>query len=57
MGRLKIFYMVGLLALITIYGCSSDEEKKLSYLEKGKTYFEKGEYKSAEIELKKCYTD
>jgi Tfp pilus assembly protein PilF len=33
-------------------GCSSDEEKKASHLEKGKTYFENGEYKSAELEFR-----
>ena len=32
--------------------CASDEEKKTAHLEKGKEYFEKGEYKSAEIEFK-----
>ena len=39
------------LAFIAI-GCSSDGEKKASHLEKGETYFEIGEYKSAELEFR-----
>jgi len=41
-----------LMAVAVISACSSDEEKKASHLEKGKSYFQKGEYKSAELELK-----
>ena len=52
MDRLKALGVVLLIAALAFYGCSSDEEKKLSHLEKGKQYFEKGEYKSAQIEFK-----
>jgi len=41
-----------LTAVCVVMACSSDDEKKAAHLEKGKAYFEKGEYKSAEIELK-----
>jgi len=34
------------------YGCSSDEDKKVDHYQKGKQYFDKGEYKSAVLELK-----
>ena len=33
-------------------GCSSKEQKKLSHFEKGNTYFEKNDYKAAELEFK-----
>ena len=49
---MKIFLLIFLLVFTTMFGCSSDEEKKVAFLEKGKAYFEKGEYKSAELELK-----
>ena len=48
-----IQFVATLMALTFIFiGCSSDEEKKASHLEKGKTYFESGEYKSAELEFR-----
>ena len=40
------------IALHLMYGCSSDEEKKVAHYEKGVSYFNKGEYKSAELEFK-----
>ena len=52
MGRMKIFLLMFLFVFATMFGCSSDEEKKVAFLEKGKAYFEKGEYKSAELEFK-----
>ena len=33
-------------------GCSANEEKKASHFKKGQTYFEKGDYKSAELEFR-----
>ena len=36
-----------LIAVAVISACSSEEEKKASHLEKGKSYFQKGEYKKA----------
>jgi Tfp pilus assembly protein PilF len=49
----RIFKLVVILvASFAIYACSSDEEKKVSHFERGKAYFEKGEYKSAELEFK-----
>ena len=52
MGRMKIVLLMFLFVFATMFGCSSDEEKKVTFLEKGKGYFEKGEYKSAELEFK-----
>ncbi len=52
--RSCIFQIVVLLMVLAVFlaGCSSNEEKKASHLEKGKTYFEKGEYKSAELQFR-----
>jgi Tfp pilus assembly protein PilF len=33
-------------------GCASEEEKKAEHLKKGIAYFDKGEFKNAEIELR-----
>ena len=52
MVRFKTIFLLLLSISLVIYACASDEEKKLSHLEKGKEYFEKGEYKSAKIEFK-----
>ena len=52
MGRMKIVLLMFLFVFATMFACSSNEEKKVAFLEKGKVYFEKGEYKSAELELK-----
>jgi len=52
MNRCKTVFFILLVSNIALFGCASDEEKKASHLEKGHAYFEKGEYKSAEIELK-----
>lgn len=41
-----------LLVSLVVGGCASDEEKKLSHYERGVGYFDKAEYKAAEIELK-----
>ncbi len=48
----RIFFFLGLSLWIAFTGCTSDEEKKMEFLETGKAYFEKGEYKNAEIELR-----
>jgi Tfp pilus assembly protein PilF len=47
----QVVVLLMILALM-ITGCSSDEENKASHLEKGKSYFENGEYKSAELEFR-----
>jgi len=52
MGRLKQFFIIIFFVYIAMYGCSSDEEKKVSHLKKGRAYFDKGEYKSALLEFK-----
>jgi hypothetical protein len=45
--------LIFILFTITITsGCASDEEKKLSHFEKGRSYLEAGEYKSAVLEFK-----
>jgi len=41
-----------LVCCLLVIGCSSKEEKKVGYFERGKAYFEKGEYKNAELELR-----
>lgn len=41
-----------LMIMAVVVSCASKEEKKASHLQKGKAYFEKGEYKAAEIEFK-----
>ncbi len=43
--------LVGLTAF-SVAACASSEEKKIEFFEKGKAFFESGEYKTAEIELK-----
>ena len=48
---LKIVCLILIVAPV-FYGCSSDAEKKVSYYKKGVGYFDKQEYKAAEIELK-----
>ena len=45
-------FIVFIIVTFALSACSSDEEKKLSHLQKGNTYFEKGEYKSAQLEFK-----
>ena len=52
MYQLKKVFITILFMSIVVSGCASDEEKKQSHLEKGQAYFDKGEYKSAELELK-----
>jgi len=52
---MKWIHCIGLtivLMLTMVWGCSSDEEKKLAHFEKGNAYFEKGGYKSAELDFK-----
>ncbi|MGS2724308.1 tetratricopeptide repeat protein [Porticoccus sp. GXU_MW_L64] len=46
---LKIF--LPLLA-IGLYGCKSDEEKATEYLESAQSYFDKADYRAADIELR-----
>ena len=52
MGRLKIGFLLILAVAVIIFGCASDEEKKVAHFEKGKAYFEKGDFKAAVIEFK-----
>ena len=53
MKRSIALLALSLLALtLTTIGCSSDEEKKDAHFQKGVGYFEKGEYKSAELEFR-----
>lgn len=43
---------LAVLIIIALFGCASDEAKKGKYFEKGKSYYEKGDVKSAIIELR-----
>ena len=52
MHRMKTGFLSILTVAMILYGCASDEEKKLAHFEKGKAYFEKGDYKAAIIEFK-----
>lgn len=52
MGLLKKVIPLIMVASIAMFGCASDDEKKVSHFEKGRAYFEKGEYKSAALEFK-----
>ena len=52
MHRLKIAFLLTLTVAMILFSCASDEEKKLAHFEKGKAYFEKGDYKAAIIEFK-----
>ena len=52
MNRFKLMVAIVLMAMLALGGCSSKEDKKQSHLTKGKEYFDKGEFKSAKIELK-----
>ncbi len=49
--RLVVMVLVGLMAF-AVAACASSEEKKIEFFEKGKAFFESGDYKNAEIELK-----
>ena len=52
MLRLKVISLLFVLTALTVFACSSDQEKKQSHFEKGNAYYEKGEYKSAKLEYK-----
>jgi len=52
MSRIRLLVCLLLLAFVAVVGCSSDEDKKQSHFKKGKEYFEKEEFSSAEIELR-----
>lgn len=63
---MKILYkpvLICLILMVSIVGCSNEEDKKLSHFNKGNEYFEAQEYKKAEIEFKNAiqidnrYTD
>jgi tetratricopeptide (TPR) repeat protein len=41
-----------LLSVLFVAGCSSENEKKAVYFEKGKSYFDNGDFNSAELEFK-----
>ena len=51
MCQLRMLLII-LFSLAVFFSCSSDEEKKADYLKSGMAYFEKEDYKSAEIEFK-----
>jgi Tfp pilus assembly protein PilF len=51
MYRFKYLLLLSLIAGLIIAGCASDEEKKAIHFEKGKSYFEKGDFKSARLEF------
>ncbi|NJL59091.1 MAG: tetratricopeptide repeat protein [Desulfobacteraceae bacterium] len=51
MNALRKVWLFSLIAALLLCGCSSEEKKKAKYFEKGKAYYEKGEYDSARIEL------
>lgn len=53
MKSLSVLVVVMLISLVvTLAGCSSEEEKKISHFEKGKSYLDKGENKKAELEFR-----
>ena len=52
MRILKHFGFLCLVVGLIFTGCASDEEKKLIHFEKGKAFFEEGDFKSARLELK-----
>ncbi|HDL07758.1 MAG TPA: tetratricopeptide repeat protein, partial [Desulfobacteraceae bacterium] len=52
MFRFKVIPLIFVFGIIMTSGCMSNEEKKISYLESGNTYFDKEEYKSAELEFR-----
>jgi tetratricopeptide (TPR) repeat protein len=41
-----------LIVMLMCYGCKSKDEQKATYLQKGTQFYDKGEFKSAELELK-----
>lgn len=53
MPQLKVIFPAFLILLLTIFGCSSDEEKKTAHFEKGTAYIAEGKYKSAMISPKR----
>jgi len=52
MKQSKNLFLLFLILFSTLWGCASDEQKKASYLDKGKAYYEKGDYRSAILEFK-----
>ena len=51
MSCLKGSVLFSISIMVFLFGCTSDSEKKMSHLEKGKTYFQHGEYRDAENEF------
>ena len=47
----QAIFMVAV-AFFAFVGCASDEEKMQAHMEKGTAYYQKGEYKSAELEFR-----
>ena len=45
-------FLLFLITALTMFGCSSDEQKKVAHYEKGLAYFDNGEFKSARLEFK-----
>ena len=52
MFRFKVIFAVFLIITLALFGCASDEEKKVDHFNKGLAYFEKGEFKNARLEFK-----
>ncbi|MCU0592707.1 MAG: hypothetical protein MUC57_14695, partial [Desulfobacterales bacterium] len=53
MSRFRVkLCMVVLVWVVMGFGCTTDSERKQGHYEKAQGYIEKGEYKSAKIELK-----
>ncbi|OQY57684.1 MAG: hypothetical protein B6245_15815, partial [Desulfobacteraceae bacterium 4572_88] len=50
--QFRNLFLLFMITAFALFACSSDAEKKLSHLQKGNAYFEKGEYKSAQLEYK-----
>lgn len=48
----NIVNLIGILLLIMLVGCGGEEARKAKYYEKGKSYYEQGDYDKAKVELK-----
>ncbi len=52
MGKRKSVWLLLLFLFLMAHGCASDEDKIQDHLAKGSVYFDKEDYKSANIEFK-----
>jgi len=50
--KIILKYLILLVAVMISFGCSGPEAKKMSFFEKGKTYFEQKDYQKAKLEFK-----